>query len=206
MKRKNGSRKGFAAGVAALLCLALTPLALSAGHPSARQKPAARNGVAAAKGPAVAAFEGRVKEYVSLREKVEEKLPKLSKDSTPEQIQAHKDAFEAAVRAARAGAKPGDLLRPDIAVHIRALIKDEFKGRERQEIRKEVKEADTKGVPLRVNYPYPETKELLEMPPTLLLRLPQLPKQVKYRFVGQHMLLVDRENGLILDYMMNALP
>jgi hypothetical protein len=44
------------------------------------------------------------------------------------------------------------------------------------------------------------------MPPTLLLKLPQLPKQVRYRFVNRHMLLVDRENGLIVDYMLNALP
>jgi hypothetical protein len=47
---------------------------------------------------------------------------------------------------------------------------------------------------------------LLEMPATLLLRLPQLPKQVRYRFVGRNMLLVDRENGLIVDYMTNAVP
>jgi hypothetical protein len=73
-------------------------------------------------------------------------------------------------------------------------------------LRETVLEADTKGVPLKVNYPYPETKEFVEMPPTLLLRLPQLPKQVRYRFVGRHMLLVDRENGLIVDYMLDALP
>ena len=44
------------------------------------------------------------------------------------------------------------------------------------------------------------------MPPYLLPKLPQLPKQVKYRFVGRNLLLVDRENGLIVDYMTNALP
>jgi hypothetical protein len=59
---------------------------------------------------------------------------------------------------------------------------------------------------LRVNYPYPEVNEQLEMPPNLLLRLPQLPKQIRYRFVGRNMLLVDRENGLILDYMTEAIP
>ena len=44
------------------------------------------------------------------------------------------------------------------------------------------------------------------MPPTLLLKLPQLPKQVRYRFVGRHMILMDRENDLIIDYMLDALP
>ncbi|MGI8731920.1 MAG: hypothetical protein ACR2LM_01275 [Pyrinomonadaceae bacterium] len=44
------------------------------------------------------------------------------------------------------------------------------------------------------------------MPPTLLLKLPELPKEVKYRFVKRHLLLVDTDNGLIVDYMLNALP
>ena len=44
------------------------------------------------------------------------------------------------------------------------------------------------------------------MPPTLLLKLPQLPKQLRYRFVNRNLLLVDRENGLIVDYMTNAIP
>jgi hypothetical protein len=57
-----------------------------------------------------------------------------------------------------------------------------------------------------VNGVYPETAELLEMPPSLLLVLPKLPKQVRYRFVGNNLLLVDRENHLIVDYMTNALP
>jgi hypothetical protein len=86
------------------------------------------------------------------------------------------------------------------------MIKREYSGEQLQELRKTVMEAETQGVPLRINYPYPESKELLEMPPTLLLKLPQLPKQLRYRFVGTNLLLVDRENGLIVDYMTSALP
>ena len=155
---------------------------------------------------AVAAFEGRVKEYARMREALEEKLPKLPKESTPEQIQAHKTAFEELVRAARIGAKPGNAFTPDVSEYIRATIRKEFQGKERQELRETVQEAETKGVPLRVNYTYPDSKELVEMSPALLLKLPQLPKQVRYRFVGRNLLLVDRENGLIVDYMPNAVP
>ena len=152
-------------------------------------------------------FEKRVKDYAKLRESLEEQMPKLSKEAKPEEIQTHKQQFQERVRAARAGAKHGEVFTPDAQALIRRIIKDEFKGRERAEFRDTVlKEADTKGVPLRVNYPYPESGELLEMPATLLLRLPQLPKQVRYRFVGPNLLLVDRENGLIVDYMTKALP
>jgi hypothetical protein len=155
----------------------------------------------------VKAFEKRVKAYARVREQIEGKMPKLSEEAKPEEIQAHKKQFQDRLRAARVGAKHGEVFTPDAVALIRRMIKDEFKGRERVELRDTVlREADTKAVPLRVNYPYPETQEQLEMPPTLLLRLPQLPKQVRYRFVGNSLLLVDRENGLIIDFMTKALP
>ena len=59
---------------------------------------------------------------------------------------------------------------------------------------------------MKVNVEYPEAVEIPDVPPQLLLTLPQLPKQLKYRLVGDYMLLVDRENDLIIDYMTNALP
>lgn len=153
------------------------------------------------------AFEKRAKDYVRMREALEEKMPKLSKEAKPEEIQTHKTQFQERVRTARVGAKRGDVFTPGATTLIRAMIKDEFKGRERVEFRDTLlNEAENKAVPLRVNYPYPESQELLEMPPTLLLRLPQLPKQLRYRFVRSNLLLVDRENGLIVDYMTNALP
>jgi len=155
----------------------------------------------------VATFEKRVKEYAKLREDLETKLPKLSKEAKPEEIETHKKLFQERVRAARAGAKPADMFTPETATLIRAIIKDEFKGKDRVELRDTVlKESENKAVPIRINYAYPESQELLEMPPTLLLRLPQLPKQLRYRFVRRNMLLLDRENGLIIDFMTNAIP
>ena len=142
-----------------------------------------------------------------MREALEEKMPKLSDESKPEEIQNHKKQFQERIRNARVGAKRGDVFTPEATTLIRRMIKEEFKGKERVELRDTVlRESDTKAVPLRVNYPYPESQELLEMPPTLLLRLPQLPKQLRFRFVSHSLLLVDRENGLIVDYMTNALP
>jgi hypothetical protein len=196
-------RAGLVPLFAVVCCLALAP----ASPVTFAQAQGAKVALSAAEQQMVSAFEKRVKEYVSMREGLEGKLPKLSKDAKPEEIEAHKAALQKRVQAARAGAKQGDVFTPAAAQLIRATIKDEFKGKERQELRKEVLvEAENKTVAVRVNYPYPETQELLEMPPTLLLRLPQLPKQVRYRFVRGNLLLVDRENGLIIDYMTDALP
>ncbi|MFZ0062913.1 MAG: hypothetical protein WAL47_12815 [Pyrinomonadaceae bacterium] len=151
-------------------------------------------------------FGKSVKQYVALRESVRKKLPPLSKDSTPEQISAFQKRFVDALRVERSYAKHGYMFTPTVADYIRAIIKTEFKGTDRVQLRETILEADTAGVPLKVNYPYPETKELTQIPPTLLLKLPQLPKEVKYRFVQRNLLLVDTDNSLIVDYMVNALP
>jgi len=206
MKRKLNNSKSFAFGVAAIVGLTFSPIQVAARQTPGQQKGDVQFNRSARDTQTVAAFEERVKQYAKIREDIEDKMPKLSKESTPEQIQAHKTAFEAKVKAARMGAKHGQIFTKDIVAYLRAMIRREFKGAERAMLRETVMEADTKGVPLRINYPYPESKELVEMPPTLLLKLPQLPKQVRYRFVKRNMLLVDRENGLIIDYMLNAVP
>ena len=174
---------------------------------SAQQKESIGNqSVSDRAAPSVTAFTERVKQYVKLREQLEGKLPKLSSESKPEEIEAHQAAFAESIRTARAGAKPGDVFTPDIADLIRKAVREEFKGEKLKQLRADVLAADTKGVPLRVNALYPDTKESIEMPPTLLLKLPQLPKQMRYRFVGRHLLLVDREPHLIVDYLLDALP
>lgn len=198
--------KIFKGGVA---CAGLAVALFVSAAPSASAQttgPAAQAQVSPKHKDAFAAFEARVKEYVSMREGIEGKMPKLSKEAKPEEIEKHKEALQNAVRAARASAKQGDIFTAEAAGHIREVIKAESPAGVKQEVRETVQDGEVKQVPLRVNYPYPESAELLEMPPTLLLRLPQLPKQMRFRYVGRSLLLMDRENGLIIDFMPDALP
>ena len=156
--------------------------------------------------PVVKTFENDLKEYVKLRNKVKEGSPKLSKDSTPEQIEVYQKTLAESLRNARKGAKRGDLFNPAISEHIRRTLKTEFQGRDRKDIREIAFETELQGVVLRVNYPYAQTAELSEMPPTLLMKLPQLPSELRYRFVGSNLIMVDRESNVILDFMPDALP
>ena len=151
-------------------------------------------------------FDRHVKDYLRQREKVASKLPKLAKDSKPEEIEAYQKSFVERLRAMRAGTKAGYIFKPDFTEYVRTVIKTEFPPKDKVEIKQTILEADTKGVPVKINYPFPESKELTQIPPTLLLKLPTLPKQVKFRFVGRHLLLVDSDNSLIVDYTLNALP
>jgi len=154
----------------------------------------------------VTAFQDRVKEYVKLRDAVKAKAPKLPKDSTPEQIQAAENAYVVPLRTARAGARQGSLFTPDVAQYIRTTLKRELSTTEKKDVRETVLEKETNiPVALKVNYPYPDPKEFVEMPAKLLLKLPELPKEVKYRYVGRTLLLLDTDSNLILDYMPDAL-
>jgi hypothetical protein len=155
---------------------------------------------------AIDAFEKRVKDYIELRNKVRANAPKLSKDSTAEQIHAYRTALENSLRSARPNAKRGEFFLPATADFIRRTLKTEFQGKDRRELREKIFETETQGVVLRVNYPYAQTAEFSEMPATLLAKLPQLPKELRYRFVARNMLLVDRESDVIIDIMPDALP
>jgi hypothetical protein len=151
-------------------------------------------------------FKDRVRGYTENRETIEADMPALSKEASAEAIAAHKAALLKKVLAARKGAVRGQLFTPEAEKVIRTIIATHYSGRDSMELRKEVAEAENKTVPVKVNAVYPEAAELLEMPAKLLLALPELPKQVRYRFVGNNLLIVDRESHLIVDYMTNALP
>lgn len=208
MKHISGRYTASAAVLALCSVATLLPAAVMAQKKVVEQiAEATQPSLSPAERETIKRFEERVKQYVKLRESVKGKVPKLSKDSTPEEIAAFEKASVEALQAARAGTRPGDLFTPDVATFIRTTLKTEFKPSEKREIRKVVLDKETNiPVPLKINYPYPDPKEFVEMPPTLLLKLPQLPKQVKYRYVGRNLMLVDTDNNLIIDYMLDALP
>ena len=190
-----------------LLFIALAlPVILITWSRGAAQTPTATPKLSPTDKVAVKRFEQRVKDYMKLRNTVKARLPKLSKDATPAQIERYRENFEAAVRNTRTGAKRGDIFNHDGSDYIRRMLKVNFTGKDRVELRNVVFEGETATVKVRVNYPYPEVAEFVEMPATVLLNLPQLPPEVKYRFVGRNLLLIDSDNNLILDYMTNALP
>lgn len=156
--------------------------------------------------PLVKAFEKRALEYEKNRRNIEVRLPKVSKQATPEEITAFTLSLQKAIQADRAGSRQGEFFTPTIAEKIRQMVKTEFNGWEASDLRKTVLEAETSGVPVKINTPYPDSKELVAMPPTLLLSLPQLPKPLRYRFIQRNLAILDRDNALIIDYMPNALP
>ena len=166
----------------------------------------AQKALSAEQKSAIDDFRSRVNAYAALHRSVESKLAKLPNKATKEQIQAYKDSFQKQVLAARPSAKQGDVLTPSAADAIRHMIATAYVGEDRRKLRESIFEAENTALPVRVNSVYPEAAEILETPPLLLLTLPELPKELRYRFVAGKLLLMDPANHVIVDFMPNAVP
>lgn len=173
-------------------------------------------GMAAAAAPAekpepAKELEKRVEAYLELRKEAVAHVPKLKKKAEPEEILAHKRAEADAIRAARPGARQGDVLTPPVQAYIKRIIRSEMAGNAGKPAKEAAKQGNPKvegpvDVPVKVNAAYPESAPLSTVPATLLLRLPALPKEVEFRFVGRHLILHDVRAGMIVDFVPNAAP
>jgi hypothetical protein len=153
---------------------------------------------------ALAGFLDRVNQYATVHQKLENSLPKLSKDSTPEQIDAHQRALAKLIQDARSTAKPGDIFTPESQAVIKKLIAKIFGGPDGAAIKASVMD-ENPGVPnLKVNGRYPDEVPVSTIPPQLLEGLPKLPEEMEYRFVGNDLILMDTHAHIVADIIPDA--
>lgn len=155
----------------------------------------------------VTEFETRVSDYVDLHQKLEASLPDLSDEATPEEINVHRQAMSALIKAARVGAKQGDFLTPGMQSLIGRAVASTMLGADDKEARESVTDENPGALPtISVNGRYPEGFPVSTMPVEFLQTLPKLPEQMEYRFLGKRLLLVDSSAQVILDFTPNVLP
>ena len=158
---------------------------------------------------ALATMNDRIKDYLTLHQKLEASLPKLPREATPEQIDVNQRALEKLVRSARAGAKPGDIFTPEARPVIRRLLATVFAGPEGKQLKASIMDenvADPIRLKVGVNARYPDTVPLTSIPPDLLQTLPKLTEDLEYRFVGDWLILLDTHAHVIADYIQDVLP
>lgn len=151
-------------------------------------------------------FEKRVDEYARLHRKLDGELPKLKSTNSAEAIAEHQQELARRISAARQAATEGEIFTPAIASEFRRLIAITMQGYRAKRIRRSLAGAEPVQLPVRVNDPYPNRVPLQSTPPSLLLNLPKLPKEVDYRVVGHSLVLRDTEANLIVDFIPKALP
>lgn len=167
-------------------------------------------------------FREGIVEYVRLFRKLTERIPIAEPTWSAEQIADRQRQLTVAIQNSRRDKRPGNIFKSEVADAFRRTLDRELSGPGGKAMLREIASGNprTEGVPqqrnpqsepkkafaLNVNAYYPDDAPLSSVPPSLLLKLPPLPEEVKYRFVGRHLILRDTEANVILDYLMNVVP
>lgn len=150
-------------------------------------------------------FGTRVSQYLELRQK-EAGNPAKQSASSQTVVDRQKQSAEK-IRAARGDAKQGDIFSPEIAQYFKSQIASSLAGKHGKKIRSSLRHSEpVHGMTLQVNQSYPQGLPLQSMPPSLLQRLPVLPKELEYRIVGNDFVLHDIEPNIIVDFIPGAIP
>jgi hypothetical protein len=166
-------------------------------------------------------LEGIVK-YVKLHRELTQRIPMAQPTWSAQQIADRQRQLTVAIQNARREKKQGNIFKPEVEAAFRHVLTEEFKGPNGPALLNEIHSGNPKtegvpqqrnpqsepkkSVPLQVNAYYPDDAPLSSVPPTLLLHLPALPEEVRYRFVGRHLILRDTDANVILDFLRDVVP
>jgi hypothetical protein len=167
-------------------------------------------------------FLEEIDDYVEERKEVRKDAPPIAPGSTGEQIAAHRVYMAKGLQKEWGGKKRGNVFKPDVEAAFRRILDAEFKGPDGPALIKMVRTGNPKveGIPnpndpsketrrtftVAVGAIYPDEAPFSTVPTQLLLKLPELPEQVRYRFVGRTFILRDTEANVILDYIPDVVP
>jgi hypothetical protein len=150
-------------------------------------------------------FGTRVRIYVEFRKKQAGSSPKPTNSAA--KLDESRKQMANGVREARSQAKQGDIFAPEIASYFRRQIARSLAGPHGAKIRASLRDAEpvTSFKP-EVNETYPQAVPRQSTPPSLLMNLPLLPKELEYRIVDHDLLLLDADTNMIVDFISAAIP
>jgi hypothetical protein len=129
----------------------------------------------------------------------------LAPPTDPAAVERRTAVLAARIQAGRKNARPGDILGP-AANRIREAVRTEMAGPHGAAIRSSIDDDNVYGVRLRVNHRYPPGLPRATMPTPILTKLPALPEQLEFRFLGRSLILIDTQAGLVVDVLYDVLP
>ena len=149
----------------------------------------------------VADFSARITAYADLRRSLEEGLPGLVVTTNHNEIRRAEEALARRIRLAREGYRQGNIFTPAI----NAAFKQLLMGVTKPGVCASILEDNPGHIAYRTGRPYPRDEPLSTVPPSVLGVLPDLPDDVQYRFIEQHLILYDTRTNMILDRIPNAI-
>ena len=155
----------------------------------------------------LADFKERVDGYMQVRKDAIKDAPPLKETSDVAKIKAAQDGMAAQIRAARPNAKQGDVFTPEIVAQFRRLLYPELKGEDGRDAKEILKDdaPSPASIPFKVNAKYPDGAPVPTVPASLLISLPTLPEPLQYKIIGKHLILLDEDADVIVDYAVNVI-
>ena len=153
----------------------------------------------------VVEFTRRASDYMKLHDKLRKQGTQQEQRGDVGENLVSQRALAANIRDARHGARPGDLFTKPIAMALRRAMNPELRGRASLGSRESIREDAPAVFVLTVNGSYPAGASRSTMPGNVLKILPPLPTGLEYRIVDTHLLLIDLDAGIVVDYMLDVM-
>ena len=153
----------------------------------------------------VSDFRRRVDDYMKLHEKLQKQgTRQRARDDVGENL-VSENALAMRIRFARHDARPGDIFTPPIAMALRRAMDPELRGLAALRARESIRDDAPEIFVLVVNGDYPAGASRSTMPGNVLEILPPLPRGLEYRIVGTHLMLMDLDANVIVDYVLDVM-
>lgn len=149
-------------------------------------------------------FSSRVAEYLNLRKQNAGTSPGPTKSAR--KLTETREQMRARVQAVRANAPQGNIFTPTVAAYFHRQIAQAFRGPQGARVLASLRRAEPVKIKVVINQPYPDGIPLQSMPPSLLMKLPKLPKELEYRIVNRDLVLLDSAPNLVVDILPDAIP
>jgi len=150
-------------------------------------------------------FQRRIVRYMRLHDKVQKQgTPQQQRDDIGENL-VSQQAMAMRIRLARHDARPGDLFTRPVAKALRRAMDPELRGPAAQGTRESIREDAPTAFVLVVNASFPEGAPRSTMPANLLRILPPLPNGLEYRIIDTHLVLMDLDANIVVDYMLDVM-
>ena len=85
------------------------------------------------------------------------------------------------------------------------MLSPELKGDEGRDAKAIIKDDAPTNVTFKVNAKYPEGAPVPTVPASLLVNLPTLPEPLQFRIIVKHLILLDEDADVIVDYALNII-
>lgn len=148
----------------------------------------------------VAEFTRRANDYVALRSRLEQGLPPLRVTDDPDEIESFERRLARRIDDAR-GSRRGQIFIPTMEGQLKRMLL----LRADDSTTAAIMDDGPMEFDIDINETYSKVRALATMPPNILLRLPDLPPDLEYRFVGRHLIIRDARANIIVDEIRYAL-